>query len=131
MLPLKKGGGGGFLIDFDLAVSMLRQKPSGALHRTGTPIFMAIRVLEAPANLVHTFRYDLESFMYMLIWMSTFYTVTGEKRKDFSTLDCIEVPKTENQTRVSGWAKGIAPPVRSPPPARSDLAASSTNSSQA
>lgn len=108
---------GGFMIDFDLAVSIYRVAASGALHRTGTPIFMAIRVLDYPRDLVHTFRYDLESFMYVMVWVCTFYTSAGGRRKDFSTLDRpddslsgngtdTKVRKMENMTRASRWAKG-------------------------
>ncbi|EDN08361.1 predicted protein, partial [Histoplasma mississippiense (nom. inval.)] len=38
---------------------------SGARHQTGTMEFMAIEVL---LNIDHTYRHDLESFFYVLIW---------------------------------------------------------------
>ncbi|KMP04337.1 hypothetical protein CIRG_04028 [Coccidioides immitis RMSCC 2394] len=38
---------------------------SGARYRTGTMEFMAIEVL---LNIDHTYRHDLESFFYVLIW---------------------------------------------------------------
>jgi hypothetical protein len=44
--------------------------PSGASHRTGTMQFMAIEVLQGKG---HTYRHDLESFFYVLIWMCIRY----------------------------------------------------------
>lgn len=55
----------GRLIDLDLAKE-LDSVPSGASHRTGTMQFMAIEVLEGKG---HTYRHDLESFLYVFIWM--------------------------------------------------------------
>jgi Fungal protein kinase len=55
----------GMLIDLDLAKE-LDSVPSRASHRTGTMQFMAIEVLQGKG---HTYRHDLESFFYVLIWM--------------------------------------------------------------
>lgn len=55
----------GMLIDLDLA-KVLDSSPSGARHQTGTMQFMAIQVL---LTADHTYRHDLESFFYVLIWM--------------------------------------------------------------
>lgn len=57
----------GVLIDLDLA----KEKESdpdttSAPHRTGTLEFMAIEVLKGSP---HTWRHDLESFFYVLIWI--------------------------------------------------------------
>ena len=52
------------LIDLDLAKE-LGSGRSGARCRTGTMEFMAIEVL---LNVDHTYRHDLESFFYVLIW---------------------------------------------------------------
>lgn len=60
----------GFLIDLDLAVEMTDIVPSGARHRTGTMEFMAIAALNGD---VHTFRHDLESFLYVLVWICINY----------------------------------------------------------
>ncbi|KAL1977857.1 hypothetical protein VTN31DRAFT_716 [Thermomyces dupontii] len=59
-----KTGFAGMLIDMDLAKE-LGKGPSGARRRTGTMEFMAIEVL---LNKDHTYRHDLESFFYVLIW---------------------------------------------------------------
>ncbi|KAL5354469.1 hypothetical protein ACLOAV_000558 [Pseudogymnoascus australis] len=59
----------GRLIDLDLAKE-LDSVPSGASHRTGTMQFMAIEVLQGKG---HTYRHDLESFFYVLIWMCIRY----------------------------------------------------------
>ncbi|KAM4067835.1 kinase [Hirsutella rhossiliensis] len=54
----------GMLIDLDLAKE-LGSGRSGARCRTGTMEFMAIEVL---LGISHTYRHDLESFFYVLIW---------------------------------------------------------------
>ena len=60
----EKTGRVGMLIDLDLAKKVGTQR-SGARCRTGTMEFMAIDVL---LNIDHTYRHDLESFFYVLIW---------------------------------------------------------------
>ncbi|KAK2812984.1 hypothetical protein FQN50_001005 [Emmonsiellopsis sp. PD_5] len=57
-------GHAGMLIDMDLAKE-LGSGRSGARCRTGTMEFMAIQVL---FNTDHTYRHDIESFFYVLIW---------------------------------------------------------------
>ena len=56
----------GMLIDLDLAKER-ESGPSGARHQTGTMQFMAIEVLR---GMDHSYRHDLESFFYVLLWMS-------------------------------------------------------------
>lgn len=58
-------GFSGLLIDLDLA-KQVGSGRSGARHQTGTVEFMAIEVLHKVA---HTFRHDLESFLYVLLWI--------------------------------------------------------------
>ncbi|KAK2591533.1 hypothetical protein QQS21_010783 [Conoideocrella luteorostrata] len=68
--PGEARGGGfkGMLIDLDLALATGRDSgPSGARHRTGTMQFMAIEVLRGVDD--HTYRHDLESFFYVVLWM--------------------------------------------------------------
>ena len=55
----------GMLIDLDLA-KVLGSGRSGARHQTGTMEFMAIEVLQ---GIDHTYRHDLESFFYVLVWL--------------------------------------------------------------
>ncbi|KAI5862977.1 serine/threonine-protein kinase Sgk2 [Durotheca rogersii] len=55
----------GMLIDLDLA-KVRDSGPSGARHQTGTMQFMAVEVL---CKVDHTYRHDLESFFYVLLWM--------------------------------------------------------------
>ncbi|KJZ69252.1 hypothetical protein HIM_11355 [Hirsutella minnesotensis 3608] len=62
--PDKADGFRGMLIDLDLAKEE-GTGPSGARHRTGTMEFMAIEVL---LGISHTYRHDLESFFYVIIW---------------------------------------------------------------
>ncbi|KAL7938215.1 serine/threonine-protein kinase Sgk2 [Trichoderma chlorosporum] len=63
--PKVADGFKGMLIDLDLAKE-IDSGPSGARHQTGTMQFMAIEVLR---TVDHTYRHDLESFFYVLIWM--------------------------------------------------------------
>ncbi|KAK2803987.1 hypothetical protein FQN50_006793 [Emmonsiellopsis sp. PD_5] len=62
--PGKGDGNSGMLIDLDLAKEIGSGR-SGARYQTGTMEFMAIEVLRA---VDHTYRHDLESFFYVLIW---------------------------------------------------------------
>ncbi|KID73425.1 uncharacterized protein G6M90_00g062590 [Metarhizium brunneum] len=63
--PETADGFRGMLIDLDLA-KVRDSGPSGARHQTGTMQFMAIQVLR---GVDHTYRHDLESFFYVLLWM--------------------------------------------------------------
>ncbi|KAM4061466.1 serine/threonine-protein kinase [Hirsutella rhossiliensis] len=63
--PGRSEGFKGMLIDLDLAKER-DSGPSGARHQTGTMQFMAIEVLR---GIDHTYRHDLESFFYVLLWM--------------------------------------------------------------
>lgn len=63
--PETENGFYGMLIDLDLAKD-LKSGPSGARHQTGTMQFMAVEVLR---TVDHTYRHDLESFFYVLLWM--------------------------------------------------------------
>ena len=63
--PKKADGFTGMLIDLDLAKKMNSGR-GGARHQTGTMEFMAIEVLRRVA---HTYRHDLESFFYVLLWI--------------------------------------------------------------
>ncbi|KAI9782551.1 MAG: hypothetical protein M1816_001848 [Peltula sp. TS41687] len=62
--PEDADGFKGMLIDLDLAKEVGSGR-SGARCQTGTMEFMAIEVL---LNVDHTYRHDLESFFYVLIW---------------------------------------------------------------
>jgi hypothetical protein len=63
--PETADGFKGMLIDLDFA-KIRDSDPSGARYRTGTMQFMAVEVLRKAD---HTYRHDLESFFYVLIWM--------------------------------------------------------------
>ncbi|PVH92748.1 serine/threonine-protein kinase Sgk2 [Periconia macrospinosa] len=63
--PETANGFKGMLIDLDLA-KVRDSGPSGARHQTGTMQFMAVEVLRKTD---HTYRHDLESFFYVLLWM--------------------------------------------------------------
>ncbi|KAL7963196.1 serine/threonine-protein kinase Sgk2 [Trichoderma compactum] len=63
--PKVANGFKGMLIDLDLAKEN-NSGPSGARHQTGTMQFMAVEVLRTAD---HTYRHDLESFFYVLLWL--------------------------------------------------------------
>lgn len=63
--PSMTDGWRGMLIDLDVA-KPIGTAPSGAWQLTGTVQYMAIDVLLGKA---HTYRHDLESFLYVLIYM--------------------------------------------------------------
>ncbi|KAI1195731.1 serine/threonine-protein kinase Sgk2 [Nemania serpens] len=63
--PETADGFKGMLIDLDLA-KVRDSGPSEARHQTGTMQFMAVEVLRIAD---HTYRHDLESFFYVLLWM--------------------------------------------------------------
>ncbi|KAF8428817.1 hypothetical protein EV426DRAFT_586271, partial [Tirmania nivea] len=64
----------GCLIDLDYAIDASAQ-PSGALDRTGTYPFIAIQVLRGRER--HRYRHDLESFLYVLLWVCCYPVVAG------------------------------------------------------
>lgn len=67
----------GFLIDLDLAVGLERLGTSGARHRTGTFMFMAVEILKNKGTR-HNYRHDLESFFYVFLYLCTFDRVLNE-----------------------------------------------------
>ena len=75
--PETSNGFKGMLIDLDLAKER-DSEPSGARNQTGTMQFMAIEVLRGAD---HTYRHDLESFFYVLLWMCARYA--WDKSKTF------------------------------------------------
>ena len=66
MYSIEDGQIHGVLLDFDLAV-FLDKDGRVSNFRTGTPAFMAIDLLEE-AKGPHLFRYDLESFLWVIMW---------------------------------------------------------------
>jgi hypothetical protein len=81
----KEGEPRGFLIDMDAA--KLLDDPNAKDELTGTRLFMAIGVLKARA---HTYRHDLESLFYCLLWIASIHGREG-------------LPKDSN---FYGWALG-------------------------
>ncbi|KAL7930844.1 kinase-like domain-containing protein [Trichoderma chlorosporum] len=74
--PTIADGFQGMLIDLDLA-KVKDSEPSGARHQTGTMQFMAIEVL---CTTDHTYRHDLESFFYVLLWMCARQSWSRDKK---------------------------------------------------
>ncbi|KAF8418391.1 hypothetical protein EV426DRAFT_509793, partial [Tirmania nivea] len=60
----------GCLIDLDYAVVVTEQDTSGIPERTGTYPFIAIAILQGKAP--HRYRHDLESFLYVLLWVACY-----------------------------------------------------------
>jgi hypothetical protein len=108
--PKTADGFKGMLIDLDMA-EVRDSGPSGARHRTGTVQFMAIEVL---LGINHTYRHDLESFFYVLLWMCARQAWTNglgeeQKRPQYSLLNKWETGSfkdvaeaKEGQMAVSG-----------------------------
>ncbi|KAF2458841.1 serine/threonine-protein kinase Sgk2 [Lineolata rhizophorae] len=89
--PKKTGGFMGMLIDLDLAKE-LGSGRSGARCRTGTMEFMAIDVL---LGISHTYRHDLESFFYVLLWQCA--------RRGWEFLN---KPMDQSRSKLRAWYTG-------------------------
>lgn len=87
----KKTGFTGMLIDLDLAKELGTAR-SGARCRTGTMEFMAIEVLLGRS---HTYRHDLESFFYVLIWQCA--------RRGWEFLN---KPMKQSNSKLRAWYTG-------------------------
>jgi hypothetical protein len=94
----------GFLIDLDMAKEIGSNR-SGAMNRTGTMEFMAINVLQQSGP--HSYRDDLESFLYVLIWICVMYESTGDRHY---------ILDAENKKRsppiLDGWSSAYAADVK-------------------
>ncbi|KAI0869052.1 serine/threonine-protein kinase Sgk2 [Hypoxylon argillaceum] len=86
----------GMLIDFDLA-KLLDSGATGVRPRTGTVRFMAIEVLRRKGN---TYRHDLESFFYVLLWMCARTSWTKAEFQGGKNNGPVKVSKLER------WVKG-------------------------
>ncbi|KAF8419397.1 hypothetical protein BGX38DRAFT_1309570 [Terfezia claveryi] len=94
----------GCLIDLDYAIEASAQ-PSGALDRTGTYPFIAIQVLRGRER--HRYRHDLESFLYVLLWVCCYPAVAGS-----ANIISPLIPFGRRQT-LSEWRDGMK--SQSPP----------------
>jgi len=92
--PKTADGFKGMLIDLDMA-EVRDSGPSGARHRTGTVQFMAIEVL---LGINHTYRHDLESFFYVLLWMCA--------RQAWSNVDNVDKQKPPQYSLLKKWETG-------------------------
>lgn len=84
----------GMLIDLDLA-QVKDSRPSGARHQTGTMQFMAVEVLRTAD---HTYRHDLESFFYVLLWMCA--------RESWGKVQFSYGEKPTKESRLRKWEIG-------------------------
>lgn len=78
----------GFLIDLDHAIRVDRTEKSGAWGRTGTKIFMSIRLLlhgDSPNQKPHSFMDDLESVFWLLFWICLHISGPGGRGFDEAT----------------------------------------------
>jgi serine/threonine protein kinase len=80
----QEGDPKGFLIDLDMASMADSETNSGALYRTGTLEFIAIGILDRTER--HTYRHDLESFFYVLLWICIKYDSAGNRAKPGSAI---------------------------------------------
>jgi len=94
----------GFLIDLDMA-KVISSDGSGAMNRTGTMEFMAINVLRRSEP--HSYRDDLESFFYVLIWICVMYESTGDRHYTRDSENKKSSPRVLN-----GWSSGFAAEVK-------------------
>ncbi|EDN07437.1 predicted protein [Histoplasma mississippiense (nom. inval.)] len=78
--------------DMDLYDNQVGSGRSGAQHRTGTMEFMAIEVL---LNIDHTYRHDLESFFYVLIWQCV--------RRGWEKLDKLQRQGQPEESALRDW----------------------------
>ncbi|KAL7276895.1 hypothetical protein RUND412_000087 [Rhizina undulata] len=80
----------GFLIDLDMAVStdLVGDRKVGH-HRTGTLAFMSLNVLKRGQ---HTFRDDLESFLYVLLYICFKWNGPNQPNKELTPIDCWSRP---------------------------------------
>ena len=92
--PKDTNGFTGMLIDAELGKESGSGR-SGARHQTGTMEFMAIQVLQ---RVDHTYRHDLESFFYVLLWICA--RRVWERKFKCSAVDR---PK---ESRLSKWYTG-------------------------
>ena len=78
----------GILNDWDIASQLTGKGEvpnSAALHRTGTLPFVAVELLcSSPPP--HSYRHDLESFFYILIWAAVHYDLENQIRKPVSMM---------------------------------------------
>jgi len=94
----------GFLIDLDMA-KVIGSHDSGAMNRTGTMEFMAINVFRRSEP--HSYRDDLESFFYVLIWICVIYESTGDRHE----IQDAENKKCSPQV-LDGWSRVDAADVK-------------------
>jgi hypothetical protein len=101
----RKGELKGFLIDLDMAKA-IGSDSSGAMNRTGTIEFMAVNVLRRSEP--HSYRDDLESFFYVLIWICVMYESTGDRHyiQDAENKKC-------SPPVLDGWSSAYAADVKS------------------
>ncbi len=93
----EKNGYTGLLIDPDRAIETT-ETSNGLLTLTGTRESMAYGLLNARLPPVHTYRHDIESLFYVLLWV---YGVRSWKNKNLKT----QTPRP-NLSDFSGWNRG-------------------------
>ncbi|KZT29130.1 hypothetical protein NEOLEDRAFT_1057310, partial [Neolentinus lepideus HHB14362 ss-1] len=98
LIDMPDGSRKGLLIDLDYAVVYPEpeDKVPGSAARTGTTPFMAHGVLVARGPVRHQPHWDLESFLYVLIWICIIYSGPNNKRGNIDL----------EQSRLGGWSTG-------------------------
>lgn len=88
----------GILIDLDYAIKMSRLESSGAPHRTGTYVYMAIEILDNE-NTVHDPRHDLESFLYVFLHLCTLSKIPSASRSQTTSAQNNRDPSNFSQSQ--------------------------------
>ncbi|KZT29134.1 hypothetical protein NEOLEDRAFT_1086095 [Neolentinus lepideus HHB14362 ss-1] len=98
LIDMSDGSRKGLLIDLDYAaVYPEPENPApGFAARTGTTPFMACDLLSANGPVRHQPHWDLESFLYVLIWICMVYSGPNNKRRNFDL----------GKSRLAGWTGG-------------------------
>ncbi|KAK7055338.1 other 1 protein kinase [Favolaschia claudopus] len=87
----------GVLNDFDHALDFGKKSESTSKQRTGTKLYMAIDLL-VPDPPQHLYRHDLESFLYVLVFLTC--QITENSPLNFWTTDTMENLRTKKKMAI-------------------------------
>ncbi|KAJ6459432.1 hypothetical protein C8R47DRAFT_1226573 [Mycena vitilis] len=95
----------GVMNDFDLAIILTAPQLSTSVQRTGTKPYMAMDLL-VPEPPKHLYRHDLESFLYVLVFLTC--TITGSPLANWKNLGMSVLGDQKNNVLT----KTLFPPVK-------------------
>lgn len=106
----------GVLGDFDLAT--LRDSPhKRGRERTGTIPFMAIELLQKgyfEGKIARSYRHDVESFLWVLVWASMLHDSTWEGRETWQTSNYSTCRASKTELLLLTFPHISPPPEESP-----------------